>query len=511
MAQPSNPDLQLVQKAVNGNRKAFTSLFNRYFQSVYNFALMLSHDPALAEDLTQEAFIRAHANLERLGPPWNFRAWIFRLTRNYFIDLTRKDRDVDPLEEDTPLRSKGPGPEKETMSREAANRVQNTLNKLTPQHREILVLRELNQFSYAEIGEILDIGDSNVKVSLHRARAAFQESYGIQLLLEDPEGECQEVTALLGALHDNEELLDRDQFVREHLKVCPECRERRQMLIAQSVALGAFIPVIPPKALAERILNKTGSPPLGPAVQKPALIKGLFGYGGGAIVLGALIWIAYSLIFNTQSILPNFPQSGTSTPTPAVLAPAAPTEAAAEVPPPPPLLPTTTTEAAAEVPPPPPPPPPPAEDERCGLFEDMEMSLIILNIIDGTYNLPVYLKMTPEVPGGGKTGDIGETSLPFNAWLGEIPAYKCDLQGFPDRLYCMFTLKPEMPGTEQFFKLEMEDCEGMLYSQAVMLPEIQQVGEPVGCHAGLDARACKTLGGEYRKINDTDYLCFCPP
>jgi len=492
MPQPSNPDLQLVQKAVKGNRKAFTSLFNRYFQSVYNFALMLSRDPALAEDLTQEAFIRAHANLDMLGPPWNFRAWIFRLTRNYFIDLTRKDRNVDPLEEDTPVRSTDPGPERETMSREAANQVQNTLNKLTPQHREILVLRELNQFSYADIGEILDIGDSNVKVSLHRARAAFQESYGIQLLLEDPEGECQEVTALLGALHDNEELLDRDQFVREHLKVCPECRERRQMLIAQSVALGAFIPVIPPKALAERILNQTGSPPPGPAAQKPALIKGIFGYGGGAIVLGAMIWIAYSLIFNTQSVLPNFPQSGTSTPTPEVLAPAAPTEAAAEVPPPPP-------------PPPPPPAPQPAEDERCSLFEELEISLVMLNILDGTYNIPIYLKMKDGVLGGASEGETGETLWPYNAWLGEIPAYKCDLQGFPDRLYCIFTLKPEMPGTEQFFKLEMEDCEGMLYSQAVMVPEIQQSedggSEPVGCHAGLDARECKAAGGEYN----------CPP
>ena len=493
MAQPSNPDLQLVQKAVNGNRKAFTSLFNRYFQSVYNFALMLSRDPALAEDLTQEAFIRAHANLDRLGPPWNFRAWIFRLTRNYFIDLTRKDRDVDPLEEDTPVRSTGPGPERETMSREAADQVQNTLNKLTPQHREILVLRELNQFSYAEIGDILDIGDSNVKVSLHRARAAFQESYGIQLLLEDPEGECHEVTALLGALHDNEELLDQDQFVRDHLKVCPECRERREMLIAQSIALGAFIPVVPPKALAERILNKTGSPPTGPAAQKPGLIKGIFGYGGGAIVLGAIILIAYNLIFNTQSILPNFPQSGASTPSPEVLAPAAPTEAAAEVP-----L-----------------PPPSAVDERCGLFENLEMSLVTLNIIDGTYNIPVYLKMIPEVPGGGKTGLTGETVLPFEAWLDGIPAYKCDLQGFPDRLYCMFTLKPEMPGTEQIFMLEVEICEGMLFSQAVILPEILQSEEggnqPVSCHAGLDAENCKLQGGDYKKINDTDYLCFCPP
>ncbi len=96
------------------------------------------------------------------------------------------------------VRSTGPGPEKETMSRETADRVQFTLNKLNIQQREILVLRELNQFSYAEIGEILDMQDSNVKVSLHRARAAFQESYGIQLLLEDPEGECEEVAGLLG-------------------------------------------------------------------------------------------------------------------------------------------------------------------------------------------------------------------------------------------------------------------------------------------------------------------------
>ncbi len=507
MAQPSNPDLQLVQKAVNGNRKAFTSLFNRYFQSVYNFALMLSRDPALAEDLTQEAFIRAHANLDRLGPPWNFRAWIFRLTRNYFIDLTRQDRNVEPLEEDTPVRSGGPGPEKETMSRETAYRVHNTLNKLSSQHREILVLRELNQFSYAEIGEILDIGDSNVKVSLHRARAAFQESFGIQLLLEDPEGECKEVTHLLGALHDNEELLDREQFVREHLKDCPECRERRQMLISQSVALGAFIPVIPPKELAERILKETGSPATGPSVQKPNLVKGIFGYGGGAAILGAMVWIVYSLIFNTPAILPNFPGSAAPTPIPEVLAAPAPTEAAAEVPPLPsitsPPLPSITS------------PPPPTVDEQCTLFDEVDISLVTLNILGGTYNVPIYLKMLPDVPGGGKTGDIGETVFPYEASLGEIPANYCNLQGFPDRLYCLFTLKPDMPGTEQFFQLKMENCANLLFSQALVLPEIQQAeGEqdqpPTGCRADLDDDTCKIMGGEYMQINDSQYFCYCP-
>jgi len=513
MVQPNNPDLQLVQKAVKGNRKAFTTLFNKYFQSVYNFALTLSRDPAMAEDLTQEAFIRAHANLERLGPPWNFRAWIFRLTRNYFIDQTRREREVDQLEEDRLVRSKDPGPEKVTMSKEAAGRVQDTLNKLAPQHRELLVLRELNQFSYAEIGEILDIGDSNVKVSLHRARAAFQESFGTQLLLEDPEGECHEVSALLEAFHDSEDLLDREKFVREHLKVCPECRKRREMLIAQSVALGAFIPVIPPKELAERILKKIGSQPPQPALQKTGLIKGIFGYGGGGIVLGGMIWIMYSMIFNTPAILPNFPGAGTPTPTPTpeVLAPAAPTETSAEVPPPPPP-PAVPSETATVVPPTS--LPPPTEDDRCALFEEMEMSLVVLNILDGTYNIPVYVKMEGGVLGGTDEEWIGEPIWPYEAWMGEIPDNKCDFQGFPDRLVCMFTLKPDMPGTEQYFQLKLEVCENVLFSQAVVLPFVQQAegsgSEPASCHAGLDAENCKLHGGEYRKINDNLSLCYCP-
>ncbi len=326
MAQPNNPDLQLVQKAVKGNRKAFTTLFNKYFQSVYNFALTLSRDPAMAEDLTQEAFIRAHANLERLGPPWNFRAWIFRLTRNYFIDLTRKERGVDPLEEDVPVISPGPGPEKETMSRETADRVQSTLGRMNVQYREILVLRELNEFSYAEIGEILSLSPSNVKVSLHRARAAFQESYGIRLLLEDPTGDCKEVTDLLHAFHDNEELLDQEQFVKEHLKTCPDCQERRKMLIAQSVALGAYVPVIPPKSLAQQILKKTATSPTSATAKKTGKLKKFFNISGGVVIAGMMGWIIFSLIFNPEKILPNFPRDGDVPETPAVLAPAAPTE-----------------------------------------------------------------------------------------------------------------------------------------------------------------------------------------
>ena len=130
MAQPGKPDVKLVQKAVQGNRKAFKELFDRHFQAVYNYALMLAGDPALAEDITQETFIRAHKNLHRLGPPWNFHAWVFRLARNYFIDQIRKERDLYPLEEDVQVISPRPSPEREQISKDAADRVHSTLGRL---------------------------------------------------------------------------------------------------------------------------------------------------------------------------------------------------------------------------------------------------------------------------------------------------------------------------------------------------------------------------------------------
>ncbi len=495
MAQPIKPDRQLVQKAVKGNRKAFTTLFDRHFQSVYNFALMLSSDPALAEDLTQEAFIRAHAKLHSLGPPWNFRAWVFRLTRNYFIDLTRKDRHIDPLEEGILVKSPGPGPEKETMSRETADRVQNTLNKLSIQHREILVLRELNEFSYAEIGEILDIRDSNVKVSIHRARAAFQESYGIQLLLEDPEGECQQVTGLLGSLHDNEELLDQKRFVKEHLKECVECQERRQMLIDQSVIFGAFIPIIPPKALAERILQQTGAKNVGALNQKPGSGLQILGYGGAAAVLGAALWLLFALMFNTKSILPNFPgDSGGDSPEAVASVQSSPTVPIDQPPPPPPQESSPDPESALG---------------RCNLFQELETSLVLLNIPAETMILPLYFKIEGGIPGLGLDIPDDPGSWEYNALLGSIESYKCSLQGFNDRLYCMFTLPPDAPGTALDLTLFLNGCDDPVISlPAVSIPEPLPAEQK--CNIDLSETECEAAGGTYQTPASSAPFCNCP-
>ena len=119
---PDEIGIELIQRAVRGDRQAFASLFERYFQSVYNYALSLSNDPATAEDLTQEAFIKAHTHLPGFKPPWNFRSWIFRMTRNLFLDLIGGRPEVDSFDDTSPLPEPGPSPESRVVASEATRR-----------------------------------------------------------------------------------------------------------------------------------------------------------------------------------------------------------------------------------------------------------------------------------------------------------------------------------------------------------------------------------------------------
>lgn len=496
MAQPASSDQRLVQSAVRGNRKAFRELFDRYFQALYNYTLTLTRDPALAEDITQEAFIRAHTNLSKLGPPWNFHAWIFRLARNYFIDLVRKERDLEQLEDERQVISTGPSPEREAFSREVSDRVHSTLANLPDRQREILVLRELQGFSYAEIGQIMALSDSNVKVSLHRARSAFQESYGISLLLDDPQGDCLEVSQILDALHDGEELLDREKFVREHLKVCEACQKRRDLLIKQSAILGAFIPVLPPRGLAERILEQIPGAGASPAAPKPTQIKHILGYGGMAGLMGISLILAYNILFKTDRILPNFPGFGGGASTPAAISQNSPEESG---------LPTPTP--SLDINPYSGPVPPAA---RCSAFDDLEVGAIFLNVREDTMTLPVYFRFEIPVPG---LGDQVEDPEPYyyEASLGEVNSTNCSLQGFEDRLYCIFHVSEAMLGTYQPLSLHLKGCEAPVVAfprvSVPRIPVLEKVEST--CKASLKQAACQAAGGYYISFSRAAY-CVCP-
>jgi RNA polymerase sigma-70 factor (ECF subfamily) len=176
---PDNIDIGLVQQARAGDGEAFTELFNRLHQPVLNYVYHMLGDRQRAEDVTQDAFIRAHDRLDKLGPPYDFKSWVFRIASNLAIDMLRRERRLVNLDEDEPMMP----PDGPTTRRPAERKVQRqqekravwaSLDQLPTNYRQALVLREINQFSYQEVSHALDVSYSNARQLVHRARMQFR-------------------------------------------------------------------------------------------------------------------------------------------------------------------------------------------------------------------------------------------------------------------------------------------------------------------------------------------------
>jgi hypothetical protein len=146
---------------------------------------------------------------------------------------------------------------------------------------------------------------------------------------------------------------------------------------------------------------------------------------------------------------------------------------------------------------------------RCNLFQELETSLVLLNIPAETMILPLYFKIGGGIPGLGL--DIPDDPDPwqYNALLGSIESYKCSLQGFDDRLYCMFTLPPDAAGTALDLTLFLNGCDDPVISlPAVTIPE--PLPAKTGCNKDLSETDCEAAGGTYQKPASSAPFCDCP-
>lgn len=150
-------------------------LFRLYAKPLYYFLWKMSGSPHVAEDLTQETFVRATISLDTYEGE-EARAWLFRVARNLYIDewRKRKRRQTIPLVKlfytDDGMISPYGLPEEEVLAKELTGDLQELLGFLPEQYRSILYLREVEQFSYAEIQTALGLTEAQVKINLHRAR-----------------------------------------------------------------------------------------------------------------------------------------------------------------------------------------------------------------------------------------------------------------------------------------------------------------------------------------------------
>ncbi|TET30660.1 MAG: hypothetical protein E3J69_11220 [Anaerolineales bacterium] len=144
----------------------------------------------------------------------------------------------------------------------------------------------------------------------------------------------------------------------------------------------------------------------------------------------------------------------------------------------------------------------------CNPFEGIDYSLFLLSIEEDIMVLPVYIT-TEGVAFPGLFPEDDSPPAEYHALLGDIPSNACELQGFDDRLYCMFTLTPEMPGAVRDFQLYKEGCEDPVVTQpSLLLPELEL--PLLLCTIDLGPDDCVAAGGEMSKGLVRAPYCICP-
>ena len=181
---------KLVRLAKKGDTEAFEQLVEMHSSRIYSIALRMVGNPTDAEDLAQEAFLRIWKGLEGFNMDAKFSTWAYRLTTNVCIDYLRKEKknnnvplfteDDEGEETELQIPDERYSPEQKMEQEQLRQSVEQAMNSLDPQYRQILTLRELGGLSYDEIARQLELKEGTVKSRIARAREHMR-----RLLTED--------------------------------------------------------------------------------------------------------------------------------------------------------------------------------------------------------------------------------------------------------------------------------------------------------------------------------------
>jgi RNA polymerase sigma-70 factor (ECF subfamily) len=168
------PDFGVLRKAQRGDERAFNLIVRAYETPVYNYVLRLVGDRALAEDLTQEVFLRVYQGLPKFSLRCRFTTWLFQVTKNRVLDelraSERRPRSVVTIDDIPPLEVLDAPVERV----EAMDAVWRSVNELNVELKMALLLRDVVGLSYTEIADSLEITLATVKWRIYKAREEVQ-------------------------------------------------------------------------------------------------------------------------------------------------------------------------------------------------------------------------------------------------------------------------------------------------------------------------------------------------
>jgi len=180
---PALPDEEAdwIRAAQAGDRAAFARLVDAYWDRLYRWLYHLTRDRHAAEDLTQETFLKALAAVRTFRPGSNFRAWVFRIGHNNFVNQKRADRRTrHPLSDDTAAAGGGPGEAAE--NREALEAVAKAVAALPPDFRAALLLRVEEGLSFRDAAKVLGTTEETARWRVFKARQKLVKVLAPELL-----------------------------------------------------------------------------------------------------------------------------------------------------------------------------------------------------------------------------------------------------------------------------------------------------------------------------------------
>lgn len=183
-------DHELAIMAAEGSERAVRELLDRYQRPIFSLVFRLVRDRMTAEDLAQEAFVRAFTAIDSYDPARRFSSWIFKIAHNHTIDHLRKrqvetvslDGSPDATGADEQERTRirladtGETPDQYVENRELGDQLETAIGALRPDYRTVVLMRHVEGYAYQEIADVMELPLGTVKTYLHRARAELRDA-----------------------------------------------------------------------------------------------------------------------------------------------------------------------------------------------------------------------------------------------------------------------------------------------------------------------------------------------
>jgi RNA polymerase sigma-70 factor (ECF subfamily) len=175
-------DEELVSRVLEGESAEFETLMRRNNRRVYRVARAVLHDDAEAEDVAQEAYVRAYQHLDQFQGRASFATWLISIAFHEALARVRKrarQQEIDAMDESSrdslpELSVRNGSPEQNASTSEIASLLEDSIDSLPDKYRQIFMLRDVEEMSTADTAACLGISEQNVKIRLHRARALMR-------------------------------------------------------------------------------------------------------------------------------------------------------------------------------------------------------------------------------------------------------------------------------------------------------------------------------------------------